>query len=243
VFHGLELAFKDKATVTAVLEERPSRWGLARRRARRLGWFTVAGHVVFVGLILPALNLFGRARARAIVLEHGLDLSPIDGAVLVPSVNTGESVDAVRQADPTLVVVHGTRIITERVLNQIGAPVVNLHAGITPRYRGVHGGYWAFFDERPDLAGTTIHFVDRGIDTGGILRQATFERRARDTIATYPFLHVACGLPPLVDIAQSVVAGQKPVVQSALAGSERSQLRWHPTAWGYIAARIRRGVR
>ena len=243
VFHGLERALMGRATVTAVLEERPSRWGLARRRAQRLGWCTVSGHVVFVALVAPLLKLFGRTRARAIVREHGLDLTPIDGALLVSSVNAAPTVEAVRQADPALVVVHGTRIISKGVLRQIRVPVVNLHAGITPRYRGVHGGYWAFFDERPDLAGTTIHLVDTGIDTGGILRQATFERGAWDTIVTYPLLHVACGLPLLVDAAQRVVGGEALGVVPALPGAESSQLRWHPTAWGYMAGRIRRGVR
>ena len=105
------------------------------------------------------------------------------------------------EAEPDLVVVHGTRIIAERVLREIAVPVVNVHAGITPRYRGVHGGYWAFADGRPELAGTTVHLVDAGIDTGGILGQTTFERGQDDTIATYPLLHLACGLPVLVAVA------------------------------------------
>ena len=76
---------------------------------------------------------------------------------------------------PDLVVVHGTRIISARVLASAGCPVVNMHAGITPRYRGVHGGYWALAEQHPDWVGTTVHLVDAGIDTGGILAQNTFE--------------------------------------------------------------------
>jgi len=243
VFHALERSLGDSGEVIAVLEKPPARWDLARRRARRLGWFTVAGHMMFVGLIMPVLRLTGRARVGAIAIEHGFDLAPIDDAVLVRSVNDEQTLEVLRRADPCLVVVHGTRIISDRLLGQIGVPVVNLHAGITPRYRGVHGGYWAFFDERPDLAGTTVHLVDSGIDTGGILRQETFEPNATDTVATYPFLHVACGLPPLLETAGAVAAGGTPVIRPMLPGAEASQLRWHPTAWGYLAARIRRGVR
>jgi folate-dependent phosphoribosylglycinamide formyltransferase PurN len=138
--------------------------------------------------------------------------------------------------------VHGTRIIAERVLRQIAAPVLNVHAGITPHYRGVHGGYWAFADGRPELAGTTVHLVDAGIDTGGILGQATFARSEHDTIATYPYLHLACGLPVLVELARTLLSGEEPSLRPPLAGAEESQLRWHPTAWGYLTTRFRRGV-
>jgi methionyl-tRNA formyltransferase len=121
--------------------------------------------------------------------------------------------------------------------------MLNLHMGITPRYRGVHGGYWALADGRPDLAGTTVHLVDEGIDTGGILGQATFEASPCDSIATYPALHVACGLPMLIDAAGRLLDGVAATPVAPLAGAEESQLRWHPTAWGYLARRFRRGVR
>ncbi len=116
-----------------------------------------------------------------IATQHGLDFRPISRGAYVESVNDPRTLELVAEAKPDLVVVHGTRIIAERVLREIAVPVVNVHAGITPRYRGVHGGYWAFADGRPELAGTTVHLVDAGIDTGGILGQATFERERGTT--------------------------------------------------------------
>ena len=82
-----------------------------------------------------------------------------------------------------------------RPSSAIDVPVINIHAGVTPRYRGVHGGYWALREGRPGLAGSTVHLVDPGIDTGGILAQATFTAGDADSIATYPLLHLACGSP------------------------------------------------
>ena len=83
------------------------------------------------------------------------------------------------------------------MLASAGCPVLNMHAGITPRYRGVHGGYWALAEHHPEWVGTTVHLVDPGIDTGGILAQTTFEVSGEDTIATYPDLHLVHGLPLL----------------------------------------------
>ena len=103
--------------------------------------------------------------------------------------------------------VHGTRIIAARVLESAGCPVVNMHAGITLRYRGVHGGYWALAEQHPDWVGTTVHLVDPGIDTGGILAQTTFEVSGEDTIATYPDLHLVHGLPLLGAQVDKVMSG------------------------------------
>ena len=56
-----------------------------------------------------------------------------------------------------------------------------------------------------------MHLVDPGIDTGGVLAQATFAVTPTDTIATYPYLHLAAGLPLLGDQVDRALAGQKPL--------------------------------
>jgi phosphoribosylglycinamide formyltransferase-1 len=242
VYHRLAAGLGHEVELRAILETSPSRLTLARRRARRLGWGTVAGHVLFVGAVMPVLRLQGRRRTSEIATEHGLDFSPIPRGAYVESVNDPRTLELVAEAKPDLVVVHGTRIIGERLLREITVPVVNVHAGITPRYRGVHGGYWAYVDGRPELAGTTVHLVDTGIDTGGILGQSTFTRDHNDSIATYPLLHLVCGLPVLVAVTSALLNGEEPLPLPPLAGAEESHLRWHPTAWGYVATRLRRGV-
>jgi folate-dependent phosphoribosylglycinamide formyltransferase PurN len=243
VAHALADHLGTRAAFSAILEESPSRLALARRRARRLGWWKVAGQVAFVCVVLPLLRRQGRTRVAQIALEHRLDLTPIQNAVFVESVNDEGTVALLCQVAPAVVVVHGTRLLSRRFLEAIDVPVLNVHAGVTPRYRGVHGGYWARREGRPDLAGSTVHLVDPGIDTGGILAQATFTPEGVDSIATYPYLHIACALPLLVDQVDTILAGKCPETVPPLAGAERSQLRWHPTAWDYLMALRRAGVR
>jgi phosphoribosylglycinamide formyltransferase 1 len=243
VAHALRTGLTQRSELLVILEESPSRLTLARRRARRLGWRTVAGQVAFVGLVMPLLRRQGSARVQEISRRHHLDLSPVTRGVHVGSVNDERTMELLRDSAPDVVVVHGTRIIGPGVLAALSVPVLNVHAGITPRYRGVHGGYWALRDGRPDLAGSTVHLVDAGIDTGGILAQATFTVERADSIATYPFLHLACAIPLLLDQVDAVLAGGAPTVVAPRPGAERSQLRWHPTAWDYLRARRREGVR
>jgi folate-dependent phosphoribosylglycinamide formyltransferase PurN len=243
VAHALSTHLGDRARLTVVLEKSPSRFALARRRARRLGWWTVAGQVAFVGLVMPLLRRGGQQRARQLAADNDLDLSPVQHPVLVGSVNDQGTATLLARAEPAVVVVHGTRIISRALLDAIDVPVINIHAGVTPRYRGVHGGYWALREGRPDLAGSTVHLVDPGIDTGDILAQATFTAGDSDSIATYPLLHLACALPLLLNQVDAVCDGVAPTTVPPVPGAERSQLRWHPTAWDYLQARRRHGVR
>ena len=91
----------------------------------------------------------------------------------VESINDPSVIDVLQQTRPELVVVLGTSILKEPVL--AAAPCfVNLHAGITPMYRGAHGQFWAVLNRDLDNVGVTLHFVDKGIDTGAIVKQGRF---------------------------------------------------------------------
>ena len=95
-----------------------------------------------------------------------------------------------------------------RVVDRVDAPFVNVHAGITPLYRGVHGGYWALASGDRGNCGVTVHLVDEGVDTGGILGQARVDPGPHDDFSTYPLLQLAAGLPLLLEVLPAVAAGQ-----------------------------------
>ncbi len=225
-----------------ITEDRPSRISLARRRARRLGWITALGQVLFVVVLMPVLRQQGRRRRREILSETGLDERPFGESYRVSSVNSTETMGLLRDLDPVLVVVNGTRIISSAVLRSMDCPFINLHAGITPLYRGVHGGYWALASGRPEEIGTTIHLVDQGIDTGAVLARAYFDTSPRDSITTYPYLHLAAGLPAMESQIALAIKGEALLaVEDQL--REGSQLFTHPTLWGYLRQWLVRGVR
>jgi len=229
--------------VVVVMEQPVPRVTLARRRARRLGWPRVLGQIAFVTVALPVLRRMARRRTQEILSEAHLDVAPLADVRRVTSVNDQDAVALLRDLAPTVVVVNGTRIITDTVLTSVGCPFINIHAGITPRYRGVHGGYWALAEGRRDLAGTTVHRVDAGIDTGGVLARASFTPTRADSIATYPYRHLADGLPLLAEQVDRVLAGEPLTDLPGPADPDESRLRWHPTLGGYLWTRLRRGVR
>jgi formyl transferase-like protein len=239
VYHGLKREFPD----TDVVLERPvPRWQFLRNRGKKLGLATAAGQALFMVFLVPLLRRTGVRRIEAIKHSFGLDDSPIGGTVIhVPSVNSDEARQALRRLKPKVVVVNGTRIIGRETLNSIPAPFINTHAGITPLYRGVHGGYWALAEGRPDLAGTTVHLVDEGVDTGTIIEQVHFRVTSADSFVTYPYLHTAVGVPILIRAVRDALESKLQPRRDA--STLPSKLRTHPTLTGYMLRRVTRGVR
>jgi folate-dependent phosphoribosylglycinamide formyltransferase PurN len=239
VYHALASRFGD---VRVIMEPPVARGVLLRRRLRTLGARRVLGQVLFMGTVVPLLRRRGRARVEEICREHGLHRGEIPAEVVrVGSVNDSAAREALATLAPRVVVVNGTRIIGRETLRSVEAPFVNLHHGITPLYRGVHGGYWALAEGRPDLAGSTVHLVDEGIDTGGIVAQATFHPGPTDTFATYPYLHLAVGIAPLLEAVERGLEG-KLQTGAAETGPLPSRLRTHPTLAEYLSLRRSVGV-
>ena len=49
---------------------------------------------------------------------------------------------------------------------------INIHAGVSPYYRGTACNFWALYDDNPHLVGSTIHLLSKGLDNGPILYHA-----------------------------------------------------------------------
>jgi len=146
-----------------VLEQRTraDRVALWRRRARRNGLKRTAS--AGAALVVDRLVTAMLERRLKVTCEE----SELPPARQVPDVNSREIQQLVADVRPTLGLVLGTRILGAEVIAAFGtAPLLNLHSGMTPTYRGTHGGAWALLDGRPDRVASTWHVVDLGIDTG-----------------------------------------------------------------------------
>jgi folate-dependent phosphoribosylglycinamide formyltransferase PurN len=226
-----------------VLEDRVDRRQLLRRRMKKLGWSRALSQALFATTTVPALNLVSRARLRELRQRLSADDAPIPAGAItrVPSVNSTECIRWLELHRPKVVVVNGTRIIAKEVLDAIPAVFLNMHAGITPRYRGVHGAYWAQAEKRPEAAGVTVHLVDKGIDTGSIVAQAVISPTADDTFVTLPYLQLQAGIPLLIAAVRQALEGPVGTVPSL--DSADSKLWYHPTLGEYFGNLVRGGAR
>jgi methionyl-tRNA formyltransferase len=156
----------------------------------------------------------------------------------VESVNSPEARDWLVRQRPRVAVINGTRIIAQRCLEATDAIFINTHCGITPQYRGAHGGYWALYANDAGNCGVTVHLVDAGVDTGGIIAQKRIAPGPGDNFATYPYLQLAAGLPLLIEAVRTTLRG----ALRPTAPSNEGGMWYHPTLWQYLATGLRRRV-
>lgn len=214
-----------------VMEDPVPRRVMLQRRIRRLGLLNVAGQVLFM-LWNKLAAKRSAGRIAAIKKMSGMDETPIDPDRLlkVSSINEQRVIDLLRASRCKAAVVNGTRIISEAVLGAVEVPFINIHVGITPKYRGVHGGYWALADDDAEYCGVTVHLVDTGIDTGDVLAQARIEVTEEDGFNTYPYLQLARAVPLLRDALLAYSQGKPRTYKVDLP----SRIWYHPTLWEYI---------
>jgi methionyl-tRNA formyltransferase len=108
-------------------------------------------------------------RRRYFALPAGW--APPRGAeqMTVDTINDPAVAALVARVRPDVTVVMGTGIIGKRVLQAAGDTVINVHGGYLPHYKGNHCFFYALRDRAWDRVGTTLHFVNAGVDTGDLI--------------------------------------------------------------------------
>ena len=232
---------KDYPDLKLVFELPVSRVRIMWRRLWRLGIAKVFGQCLFV-LYLPILRRESKTHALELIEKAGFSNRPPSDLFLLRfiSINSEACISWLSAECPDVVILNGTRIASPGLLAASDAVYLNTHCGITPAYRGVHGGYWAVYQRDQKNTGVTIHTVDKGIDTGAIVFQANIEIDEEDNFFTYPIKQYIAGIPLMRQALKNLAEG-RPIlgVQKNLP----SVLWHHPTLLQYLFARWFRGIR
>lgn len=109
--------------------------------------------------------------------------------LVVGNINDAACGDFIRSQAPDVLAVCGTSVIRPEVFSRAPKGAVNIHTGMTPEYRCADPIFWALYQGEPEKVGVTIHFVDRGIDTGPIIHQASVPVYSGDSLAS---IYVRC---------------------------------------------------
>jgi len=140
---------------------------------------TIPGDIVLVLSNKP--KAFGLERARRAGLETDViahrgfpDRETFDAAL----------VDRLTKAQVDLVCLAGfMRVLTPVFVDAFAGRLLNIHPALLPAFPGVHAQQQAF-DYGVRWTGATVHFVDRGTDTGPIVLQAAVPVEPGDTLET-----------------------------------------------------------
>jgi folate-dependent phosphoribosylglycinamide formyltransferase PurN len=217
--------------VSVILESPESKKQLLLGRARRQGWISAIGQLGTMVLTRLGKRFFAGHAARLIV-EQKLQTEPRPGQkiVHVSSANAPDCLQAITDISPGVVLLAGCRLLSRQTLAKMPCPVLNYHAGIAPKYRGMNGGYWAQASGDPSNFGATVHLVDAGVDTGGVLKQARGKPEPGDTISTYALRQAAFSRGICVEAVRDALAGRLATINPDLP----SKQWYHPTIWIYL---------
>ena len=76
---------------------------------------------------------------------------------------------SLRKLAPKVGFVFGGPLLKKELFEIPQYGCVNIHTGLVNHYRGVDSSLWAMYDNRPDLIGATLHYIDKSIDAGNVI--------------------------------------------------------------------------
>lgn len=239
-------SLKDEFNIDSIIIDRgESKSIFLKRRIKRLGLIHVVGQLLFRLIALPYINFSSKNRIKEILNQNNIKESSFtkEKLIEVESINSIQGHDILKSINPDIVIIVTTRILSKKTLGITNAKFINIHSGITPLYRGLHGAYWALINNDKKHCGVTVHLVDEGIDTGGILYQGTIidTITPKDNFMSYTILQLAKALPLLKKAVRDVLLDNIRIKESQNVIDQK--LFYHPTLWFYLFNRLFKGVK
>ncbi len=207
----------------------PGRWAAARRFVKAFGVIPLFKHALRLAKIVvldtcPPLNRTGRLFSiRRVCLKYGVPY------VKCHDVNDpqflqhclGLSVDLIVSVSPT-------QIFKEQILCLPRHGCINIHSSKLPKYRGLYPVYWAMACGEHDV-GVSVHYIEKGIDTGKVILQDTIEIPEASTLDQMLTVAKIKGAHLLIDAVRRIQNG---TVQGDYAEGQGSYYSF-PTAESY----------
>jgi folate-dependent phosphoribosylglycinamide formyltransferase PurN len=95
--------------------------------------------------------------------------------------NSLETQTLLKTLKPDILVLGQTGILKSEVLSVPQKGTLNAHPGILPEYRGINCAYWALYQKDFSKIGSSVHWVDDGIDTGRVITQEKYTPNPQDS--------------------------------------------------------------
>ena len=126
---------------------------------------------------LPWLNFSGRHYSvQQVCEEHNVPYS------LCGDINSRDFIRHCQESNIDLIAsVSPTQIFKEALINVPEYGCINIHTATLPKYRGLYPTYWAMACG-DKTAGISIHYIEKGIDTGKIILQTEVEIPSKTTL-------------------------------------------------------------
>jgi hypothetical protein len=173
-----------------------------RRRGRWRDWRATLYHSWRRRLL--GLNAYRRAY---FALPSGAPDWPRPPDLVVDWINRPTVAALLEARRPDITIIICTSILSRRTLAAAGT-TINIHGGFLPWYRGNHCFFFALYEEAFDRIGSSIHFVDAGVDTGDLIAHVVPPIREGDNAEKLYCRAERAAIHRLVALLEALEAGE-----------------------------------
>lgn len=140
----------------------------------------------------------------------GADWRALDPSIRVlrtREINSPEVREALSRLRPDVVVCQGTTLVRPETITFVPT-ALNIHAGLSPYYRGSRCTEWAVATGDVGNIGVTVHALTRDVDGGAVLGQMRVDPRDDDTVASLNARIVVAGTAIVSGALDRLAAGR-----------------------------------
>lgn len=128
--------------------------------------------------------------------------------------NSEQTENILKELAPDILLLGQQGIIRKNILNVPKVGVLNSHPGILPYYRGIDSDKWAAYFNDFDRIGCSVHWVDKGVDSGKILKSQAYKFYGNETFETlFDRVFDLC-VPTLTGVVKSILEDDFPPGES-----------------------------
>lgn len=117
-------------------------------------------------------------------------------------------IQTLQKTEPKVGFVFGAPLLKEQIFKIPEYGCVNIHTGLVNHYRGVDSSLWAMYNNRPDLVGATLHYIDKTIDAGKIIDTGVINIDQYDNLDTLFFKSCKVGFRLLYNNIDDIIANK-----------------------------------
>jgi methionyl-tRNA formyltransferase len=125
----------------------------------------------------------------------------------VKAVNSKSTEKKIKKLNPDLIIQCGAGIIKENIFSIPPKGTINIHHGIAPELRGIASSFWGMYYGLNEYIGTTVHFIDKTLDTGAVIVQKRTKVSVNSSFIETSFQTAIQGSKLLLD-AVDIILGE-----------------------------------
>jgi methionyl-tRNA formyltransferase len=168
-------ALAELPSVIAIIvtqQPRPSILKRSWRMSKRFGLRGMFSRVLLKGILRATGETSKRKDDLARVLGGSPGFPDNIPILRTIGVNSVQTQALLRQLAPDVLCVYGTYIVSDATLSLARDLALNLHTGLSPRYRGADCEFWPLYEQEPGFLGATVHTCTSDVDGGAIFGTA-----------------------------------------------------------------------